>query len=940
VESDKHRQTCVLFPPTARETIRRNFERWAWAKNWVDLTEAEKTLRDLDDEFLWRIVPSQDIGRALGSAPWYPPCPNCGKPAKYRAVDPLRSWRVYCSHCQALFPANDFQAFFESGLDEQGIFRRHLADRSLLAPSPNAEIPAVDDGSGWVDPKGQRHFFVAVACHARWSALFGLLRQWARAFVIADDARFARKAAILLYRIAQVYPEMDFYPYAKLGAFESHGHSRLGRIFGRISECGVAIVCAEAYDAVKPIMSNTHLLDALSRLSGVHLSSHDLHSFIERNLLREILRSFQEQPPRIRANIGHTHLAYAMVALALNDAEALAWLDDEAWDENLTKVFAELIDRDGFGMECSPGYNFSWANGFWEMTLLLERTDLGRSLRVWERFGAVLRRMVSAPHRLLVAGITPNIGDHGRCGELRPSLLTPSVYAAAFERFGDPEFAAVAFHANGGKWDGIHLGIEHPDPKGIVAKMQAAVGQTPPSPAPSSSFMRDGYGLVALTPHPARRTQYGEMRVWLYFGRNAHFGHGHRDQLNFGVIWQGVDLLPDIGYPDWTIEHPYSDYFVRNTLSHNTVVIDRTPQRKSYSGKCLAFAETPVASFALVDASTAYSPHRVARLLMLMSAETGSYLLDVVWVHGGEEHLLSLHFAPSKVDGSFRTVTETPPLFCDASVESGLPFLRWRGVAETKATPFVTDFRLLRAPVTVRVHCLAEAQRFWAEADSTQRSGGMVLPYLIQRREGEHSVFVTVLEPFAEKPLLSKAKLCPLTPMDGQQTCDAVAVCLEFADGRTDWVFADLNGRCLWQFGEGFLVRGRIAAVRQAVNGTKVLLWHGDRLQVGSHSVCLPVAEVKGYVRDFSKGWDKAWLLVDVPLEQIPFALNNRFVRVDAETERDTAFVWQNMEQTPNGIRLYLGDTHFIIGGRDGSWRYLVAEGMPIIVPTLFVGSW
>lgn len=939
MNNDSRQTVSVFFPPAIRETIRRNFERFAWAK-MVDLKAAEKALGDLEDEFLWRSVPSQDVGRAMGSGPWYPPCPNCGKPANYEAVDPLRSWQVRCRHCQVLFPANDFAAFFESGRDERGIFRRHLADRSLLVPSPDAKILAVDDGTGWVDQEGQRHLFVAIACSARWSALLSLLGQWAWAFVITDDARFARKVALLLYRIAQVYPEMDFLPYAKLGAFESYGHSRLGRIFGRISETGVAMGCATAYDAVKPIFTDNRFLDLLSRLTDIRHQASDIRNFVESNLLREMLRSFQERPPRIRANIGHTHLAYATVALALNDAEALAWLDDESWDENITKVFAELVDRDGVGNECSPGYSFGWAGSLWALMGLMERTELGHPLRLGTRFGAVLKRMLKAPFRLLVAGVTPNIGDHGRCGELRPSLLGPSVYAAAFERFGDPEMAAMAFHANGGKWDGIHLGVEHPDPEGIVAKMQAAVGQTQPSPIPSSSFLRDGYGLVALTPHSSLRTQHDKIWVWVYFGRNIYPGHGHRDQLNFGMIWRSVDLMPDIGYPDWTIEHPHSDHFVRNTLSHNAVVIDRTPQRRSYSGKCLAFADTPIASFALVDASTAYAPHRVERLLMLLPAEGSGYLLDIVWVKGGEEHLLSLHTAPAKVDGAFRPMAETPEPFRNASVESGLPFLRWKGRAEKMAVPFVADFRLVGAPVTLRVHCLTEAQRFLAEADATQRSGGMVLPYLLQRCDGDHSVFVTALEPFTKKPLLAKATLCPLTPMDGQQAGDAVAVCFKFTDERTDWVFADLNGKNLWQFGDGIIVRGRIAVVRQTPKRTEALLWHGDRLQVGTQSVSLATAEAKGKVLDFSRGWESAWLLTDAPLAEIPFALQSCFVRVNAETERDTAFVWQDAERTPDGIRLRLGDTHLIVGGRDGSWRYLIAEGMPITVPILFVGSW
>ena len=51
------------------------------------------------------------------------------------------------------------------------------------------------------------------------------------------EALSGHKAAVLLDRIADVYPEMDYYPLGRLGFQHSHGGSLRGRITGCISEC-------------------------------------------------------------------------------------------------------------------------------------------------------------------------------------------------------------------------------------------------------------------------------------------------------------------------------------------------------------------------------------------------------------------------------------------------------------------------------------------------------------------------------------------------------------------------------------------------------------------------------------------------------------------------------------------------------------------------------
>jgi hypothetical protein len=114
-------------------------------------------------------------------------------------------------------------------------------------------------------------------------------------------------------------------------------------------------------------------------------------------------------------------------------------------------------------------------------------------------------------------------------------------------------------------------------------------------------------------------------------------------------------------------------------------------------------------------------------------------------------------------------------------------------------------------------------------------------------------------------------------------------------------------------------------------------LWHGDVLVTTRHSLNLPSAAVTGQVKDFSRGWEDAWLLVGGLSTPVLSASISKFVRAETESERDAAFVWQKLEQTRDGLLLHLGDTHFIVGGREGEWRYLLTKGAPVIMPTLAV---
>src|SRR5687768_14306748 len=138
-------RSSAFYPPHLLERIRANAEKSDWGKSIRAraIAAAEPWKTKSDDE-LWSLMFGATIPRS-----WHVfsngTCPACEKPVpmydwKIAALkDP---WKVRCPHCQELFPRNDFKKFYDSGLDEHGVFDPKRADRALLV---NAEHPDQSD---------------------------------------------------------------------------------------------------------------------------------------------------------------------------------------------------------------------------------------------------------------------------------------------------------------------------------------------------------------------------------------------------------------------------------------------------------------------------------------------------------------------------------------------------------------------------------------------------------------------------------------------------------------------------------------------------------------------------------------------------------------------------------------------------------------------------
>src|SRR5262249_26569554 len=118
------------------------------------------------------------------------------------------------------------------------------------------------------------------------------------------------------------------------------------------------------------------------------------------------------------------------------------------------------------------------------------------------------------------------------------------------------------------KLDQAHGSIFDAEPEALRQEVAAVVQGPQP---PLTSRLMDGFGLAILQ---APERENGRA-VWLYFGRNT--GHGHLDRLNLGLYAQNIDMLPDLGSPEYASGRPRDIAWTRNNAAHAVPTVGGTP---------------------------------------------------------------------------------------------------------------------------------------------------------------------------------------------------------------------------------------------------------------------------------------------------------------------------------------------------------------------------
>lgn len=844
-----HAKTGPTYYTPERVTIaRQNIERHDWAKQEYQRVFAGDPIRyyvgqkyasvrryaERDDDFIWWLQPCTQIPRIWSHQDKHT-CPVHGDAARQKqgfrtwVINPLtHPYQVQCQFGGEWYPSNDFLAYWKSGVAEDGIFYRERADESLLFnrehPDPTDPLHKqfVDDGRG-LKHDGRDFFPLHEYTEFAYGAVTApLLRSFAIAWQIERDPLYARKGAILLARLAFVYPDYEdalrsqWTYYAHIGGRDPNFRGKSG---GMIMDLIWETFCVEAailaYDGLYDYLDQDPELITFLREKGVPVTSGDeLRRYIEDRLLRPVARAVVKE--NIRGNMGH-HQAMALAcALVLDDYDGPSPnsrdLVDFVYHGKGQAAFMLIngLHRDGGGHE-SPGYNkvkldFIRVNQYME-AVRARRADLFPPDRYPDLFaGDKARAMFDYFIDVVMLNyFTPAIGDSGKITAPTRVLRTPANrdYSLvtvqnlfAFTRYGDPRYAWAL-----GAGEALPPG-ELFDPYPLDELQAARVDAD--HVMRRQSRLLDGFGVAILE---AGRGETGRAAALNY---SSIIGHRQHDNLMLEFFARGLDLLPDHGYPHvWD----YRWQWEANSLATNTVTVDETQPSRGIGGMARLFAtsggvhvitaqhdpyppgyqkdtfRTRVET--IVDAEKAKSAAEGVDLyertvVMVDVSARESYLVDLFAVRGGTQHDQSWHglLVPSEVPELDWQAQAGGTLAC-ADVEPFTKFTdRW-GRQRDDFPAFLKDIRrasasepaLWRWPSglpegdELRLHVVpldGPVQTIMGRGRSPARPVDWHLDYLLVRREvkaGEPSLFLTVLESAQGEPVVRQVRLRSRSPL-------------------------------------------------------------------------------------------------------------------------------------------------------------------------------
>jgi oligo-alginate lyase len=978
-----HSKTAsVLVTATMRKQAVRNCETHAWARRYRDrLIEYVAPWMAMSDEQLWRLLPSQDMPRdaAVNRGDG---CPKCGEdhynapynPSRWRTDLLARPWQVQCANCKEWFPKNDFGAYYRSALDGQHKFRLGKGDKALLAVGPGAPASWADDGTGpAVD--GKRWFFAANYAFRLWEMALDVMEKMAVVYTLTGDPAYAHKAAVLLDRMADLYPEMDFAPHFKRGMECSTGGSGRGRIQGKIWETWTVQKASLTYDHIyDALLHDAELIAFASGMSqaygtGDKSSAEAVVKHVEDHLLKEFIIGIRDA--RIRGNPGMHHYAMACVAIALDDpvasADALDWLFAPKAGA-MPFILNERLAREGFSDEAALGYARIPARTFSKTAELLGRYPAyegGNLYRDYAKFRACFT--MGASVRMLDS-YSPNWGDGDKCMNFGRTGITIPVEMAleGFRLYGTPEIAREVWFANGKTFDNlfdvrpgrargsedVHFHLYAADPESVLADLQAAVGA---APATLSSYNSGGHGMAVLQ---APWRENGRALAF-YYGRMA--GHGHHDRLNILLVAENVVMAPDMGYPlycngTWRKRFGWGEH----VISHNTCMVNETnPSAKSWSGKTRLFDAAGPLRVVDVDGGEVYDGVSTYRrcLAMVDVDPQHSYVLDLFWIRGGTNHRLIQNGGGPQVTHSGlaltpqETGTYAGPGVAYGAEYDGKQTSHYAGTGFSyleqvkRAQPeggFWVDWRMVEPrrkmpeewEAHLRVHNLSPVDEVALCDGIPPRFKGNPerLRYMLRSRFGDglESQFISVLEPYGNEPFIRSVRPLVDRVQDG---VFVAAVEVTLVSGVRDVLLVREESGTI-EAG-GVSMTGRIGLCRFAEGevDTQAIIC-GERVAAGDAVLELPRDAVRGTLT----GWDASdplhvLLHLDSPLPDT--ALVGRTIVIQNQERCDASYC---IEKVVDQRTVSIGDVSLVdryVDRRDYSKGVVHAtrKGDPFFIP-------
>jgi len=875
---DLQKTRSSLYGPEVVASLRRNIDRFEWAGAARDgiVASAQKWLA-MPEDHLWGLMFGATIPRSwmVWSNGHCPACKTSVPMYNWKMNALEHPWKVQCPHCSEFFPKNDFGAFYASGLDEHGVFEPGNADRSLLfnTDHPDANDPlhlfGVDDGTGYVEGDNRWRFIGAYLIYGQWKqGVVEGISTLAAAHLMTGDPAYARKAAILIDRVADLYPLFDFGAQGVL----YEGKADRGYVSTWHDACEETREIVMAYDMIfEAIKDDTGLVAFLSKKSEQYKLDNPKTGFadIQRNIETRILRDAIANRPKITTNYPRTEIALAIVyaVLGMPENEAAFWGLVDPMLQQATSVDGVTGEKGLAGYSCftisAVGCfigEFAKSDPAFLHTLLERHPNLRKTYRFFA-------------DTMCLGRYYPQIGDTGaychavnryvglnfaRYGGGSSSSgwthIPPSMFTLCWQLYketGDPAYAQIAYRENGNELTNLPYDFFIDDPGPVAADIEAVIAQHGPEIILGSVNKEEWHlGLM--------RSGEGEHRRVLWLDYDAGGPHGHADGMNLGLFAKGLDLLPEFGYPPvqfggWG--SPRARWYTMSA-AHNTVVVDGANSAWGQAGETTLWAEGAAFHAMRMTGPGLIGGERFERTAVMVDVSPQDfYVLDVFHVKGGHDHtkFLHSHFGGVQVSGlnlqpaeDYGHDTQMRSFQMDPTAQSGWS-ADWRVEDRLKLLETERDIHLRYTDFTQEASAgLAEG---WVVVGIYKSSEEIWIPRVVVRRQNAQdappleSTFVGVLEPYEGNRFIGSIRRLPVQTPEGTAVGGThTALLLELADGRRDIVIVRdrldaAATRVAVEANPQTRTDGEIAMVRLDAQGNVVYtaLCGGSLLESGEH---------------------------------------------------------------------------------------------------------
>ena len=562
-------------------------------------------------------------------------------------------------------------------------------------------------------------------------------------YQITGDVRYARFVRDMLDRYAVLYPTLGAHPLAKDQA--------PGKLFHQsLNEANWLVATAIAYDCV---------YDWLPA---------ERRARYEKNVFRPMADWLSvnqaEEFDRIHNHGTWATAAVGMIGYVMRDTSYVnraLYGTKRDHTGGFLRQLELLFSPDGYYME--GAYYIRYAlMPFFQFAEAIERNQ--PAIRIYDYRGQILRKaLYSAMQVTYPNGVFVPINDASRTMD----ITAPEAVLAldvAYDRYGaNTNLLGAAALQEEVVLNGSGL---------KVARDMAARATAPRSAWPSVEFTdgpegtSGGLGIL--------RSGSGREATMLLMKYGVHGqGHGHFDKLHFVFFDGGNEVVPDYGFARWiNIEPkfggrylPENDSWAKQTIAHNTVVVDSASQSNGvyrvdeakHGDRHFFDASNPKVQVMSARADGFYDGVGMERTMFLLRDARLAHpvVVDLYRLRSGAEHSydLPLHFRGQLIATNVKYDPATTEQHASGT-KAGYQHI-WREAAARTDSAVRLTWLTGNRYYTAITAADAGAEVVFARTGAGDPNFNLVSePMMIVRRRAADQLFATVIEPhgyFSEK---------------------------------------------------------------------------------------------------------------------------------------------------------------------------------------------